>query len=175
MPLFSLNFRESSAGHTVGTLLAMLRFQEERNWVVDTKTFQQKKHVLAYAGRYARRPPIAQHRFLSADRNLVTFTTKDTRLKQNVVDTYSTVAFLRALADHTPDRGRHNIRYFGLLSPRTKSAQHSRVFALLGQRVRPKPARRRWAAALERSFGSNPLRDSIGRLMRWSRRLPATS
>ena len=78
------------------------------------------------------------------------------------------------LADHIPDRYRHNIRYFGLLAPRVKGASHDRVFALLGQPRLGRPARRRWAASMQRSFGFNPLLDAAGQQMRWNRRLPPT-
>ena len=76
-----------------------------------------KKQFLGYAGRYARRPPIAQHRFRTISRQEIRFVTKDTRTKRNVETTYTPAAFLATLADHVPDRYRHNIRYFGLLAP----------------------------------------------------------
>src|SRR5207247_8694049 len=40
----------------------LLRSQYERWWTIDIKRFRTKKHFLGYAGGYARRPPIAQHR-----------------------------------------------------------------------------------------------------------------
>ena len=33
-----------------------------------------------------------------------------------VITCYTTADFLATLADHVPDRYRHNIRYFGLLA-----------------------------------------------------------
>ena len=65
-----------------------------------------------------------------------------------------------------PDRYRHNIRYFGLLAPRTKARTHDTVFALLGQTRRGKPRRLGWAASLKKSFGVDPLLDSRGERMR---------
>ena len=46
-----------------GELLRLLPAQYERWWNIDVKRFKSKKQFLGYAGRYARRPPIAQHRF----------------------------------------------------------------------------------------------------------------
>jgi Putative transposase len=66
-------------------VLELLALQEERNWIVDIKKFQSKTHVLAYAGRYARRPPIAQHRFRSANRHFVRFATRDTLNRTGIV------------------------------------------------------------------------------------------
>jgi hypothetical protein len=54
---------------------------------------------------------------------LVTFETKDTRTKRIVETRYATADFLAALAHHIPDRYSHNVRYFGLLAPRSKAAR----------------------------------------------------
>ena len=110
----------------------LLTSQYERRWIIDVKRLQTKTHVLRYAGRYARRPPIAQHRFRQADRHAVRFMTKDTRTKQMVEDTYGTAEFLTTLADHIPDRYRHNIRYYGLLAPRVKGGSHNLVLLSSG-------------------------------------------
>jgi hypothetical protein len=160
---------------TLNDVLTLLAQQEARHWVVNIQRFQNKSHVLAYAGRYARRPPIAQHRLRHVDHESVRFVTKDSRTKQLVSDTWLTRAFLAALADHLPDRYRHNIRYFGLLAPRVKPEHHVRVFALLGQQRRAKPPRQSWAASIERAFGRNPLTDSAGNQMQWCRHLRPTS
>ena len=134
-----------------------------------------KKQFLGYVGRYARRPPIAQSRFRNIDRHEVQFLTKDTKTKQTVVTRYKTADFLATLADHVPDRYRHNIRYFGLLAPRTKARTHDTVFALLGQKRLGKPRRLPWAASLRKYFGVDPLVDSKGERMHWVGRLePAT-
>ena len=155
-------------------LADLLKQQYERWWNTDIKRFRGKKQFLGYAGRYARRPPIAQHRFRKIDRQEVRFLTKDTRTKQNVMTHYTTSEFLATLADHIPDRYRHNIRYFGLLSPRVKGRTHDAVFALLGQERLGKPWRLRWAASMKKSFGIDPLLDSHGHRMRWTGRLQPT-
>ena len=141
-------------------LADVLKQQYERWWNMDIKRFRSKKQFLGYAGRYARRPPIAQHRFRQIDGQEVRFLTEDTRTKRTVIIRYTTSEFLATLADHIPDRYRHNIRYFGLLSPRVKSRTHDAVFALLGQERLGKPWRLRWAASMKESFGIDPLLDS---------------
>ena len=145
-----------------GALEQLLTAQEKRWWNIDIKRFRSKKQFLGYAGRYARRPPIAQHRFREISHQEIRFATKDTRTKRMVETTYSPAEFLRVLADHIPDRYRHNIRYFGLLSPRVKGQTHNAVFALLGQQRLGKPPPLRWAASLKRSFGIDPLLDREG-------------
>lgn len=156
-------------------VMATLDLQYARRWIVHVSRFQTKAHVLRYAGRYARKPPIAQHRFRQADRAAVRFQTKDTRTKQLVETSYEPARFLALLADHLPDKRRHNVRYFGLLAPRTKHNHRSAVFASLGQRPRPKPGRLPWAESVEKSFGANPLRDARGGRLVWVRRLPPST
>ena len=91
-----------------------------------------------------------------------------------VETTYTPAEFLTTLADHIPDRYRHNIRYFGLLAPRVKGRTHDAVFALLGQERLGKPRPLRWAASMKKSFGVDPLLDREGQRMRWARRIPPT-
>ncbi len=155
-----------------GSLLQLLTAQYERRWIIDIKRFRSKKHFLGYAGRYARRPPLAQSRLRRVDRQEIRFLTKDTRTKRTVETTYTPADFLAALADHVPDRYRHNIRYFGLLAPRGKSQTHDAVFAVLGQQRLGKPSRLRWATSLQKSFGVDPLLDRNGKRMRWVGRVP---
>ena len=64
---------------TPRALREMLTTQHERWWNTNIKRFKTKKHFLGYAGRYARRPPIAQHRFRKIDRDEIRFVTKDTK------------------------------------------------------------------------------------------------
>ena len=153
-------------------LLRLLTAQYERWWNIDVKRFRSKKQFLGYAGRYARRPPIAQHRFRTISRQEIGFVTKDTRTKRTVETSYTPAEFLATLADHVPDRYRHNIRYFGLLAPRVKCRTHDAVFALLGQERLGKPRRLRWATSMQKCFGVDPLVDRNGRRMRWARRVP---
>ena len=153
-------------------LLRLLTAQYERWWNIDVKRFRSKKQFLGYAGRYARRPPIAQHRFRTITRQKIRFVTKDTCTRRVVETTYTPAAFLATLADHIPDHYRHSIRYFGLLAPRVKGQTHDAVFALLGQQRLGKPKPLRWTASMQRSFGVDPLLDRAGQRMRWRRRVP---
>ena len=153
-------------------LQRLLTTQYERWWNINIQRFRTKKQFLGYAGRYARRSPIAQHRFREISRQEIRFVTKDTRTKRVVETTYTPAAFLATLADHIPDRYRHSIRYFGLLAPRVKGQTHEAVFALLGQPRRGKPRPLRWATSLQQSFGIDPLLDRDGQRMRWRGWLP---
>ena len=134
-------------------------------------TMKTKGQVLRYAGRYVRRPPIAEHRILETGSQQVRFLTKDLKSRRTVETCYSVPEFIQRLGHQVPDRYVNNVRYFGLLAPRTKGRLYGFLFHLLGQQQRPKPKRLPWAAALKRYFGTDPLRDFEGNLMHWSGRL----
>jgi hypothetical protein len=157
-----------------GTLKAVLA-REYRWWSTHVDYFQSKEHFLRYAGRYARRPPIAQHRFEEITAATVRFSLKDKRLKMRVSMECTPGAFVGLLAEHVPDRYRHAVRYFGLLAPRSRGRAATAIFLLLGQQRRPRPRRLSWAYSIRKDFGYDPLLDSRGQPMRWAARLsPST-
>jgi Putative transposase len=174
-----------------GDLKALLA-REYRWWSTHVDYFQSKEHFLGYAGRYARRPPIAQHRFEEITDATIRFSLKDKRLRMRVSAEYSPADFVALLAEHVPDRYRHAVRYadfvallaehvpdryrhavryFGLLASRSKRRTATAIFLLLGQQRRPRPRRLGWAYSRRRDFGNDPLIDSRGQPMRWVGRL----
>jgi hypothetical protein len=144
----------------------VLQTWERRWWSTHVDSFASKYHFLRYAGRYVRRPPVAQYRFLSVDMEEVTFWTNDLKSRSRVVTRYATGDFIKALAEQVPDRYQNAVHYYGLLAPRGKSSALSALLAIFGQRKRAKPQRLSWAMSIERSFGINPLIDSNGERMR---------
>jgi len=148
-------------------LQAVLTTQYERWWNIDIDHFKSKWQFLRYAGRYIRRPPIAQHRFEEITDREVQFWRKDLKQKRRVLTRYSIEEFVATLAEHVPDHYRHAIRYFGLLAPGSKRQTSAALFALLGQEKRPRPSRLSWANSLRKHFGVDPLVDSGGRSMHW--------
>jgi hypothetical protein len=77
--------------------------QYERWWSIRIDQFRSKEKFLRYAGRYARRPPIAQHRFVNINDNVIQFKTKDHKLKRQVITQLLPEDFVSALGDHVPD------------------------------------------------------------------------
>ena len=65
---------------TVNQMEAMLTQQEKRWWSINIQSFEDKEHFLRYAGRYVRRPPIAQRRITFIGERSVKFWFKDKRL-----------------------------------------------------------------------------------------------
>lgn len=149
-----------------------LATQYARKWNVFIGRPGSKKYQLKHDGRYIRRPPVAQHRITRIGAYELEYLTKDTRNKQVAAKRYTNVEFIETLIQHVPDRGRHAMRYFGLLSPRSKARIWSAVFVLLHQRKQERLERLSWRWLLLKSFGVDPLMDCRGHLMEWVGRWP---
>lgn len=156
---------------TAHQMEAMLTRQENRWWSIKIQSLGSKAHFLRYAGRYVRRPPIAQRRISSIRKQSVTFWTKDKRLGRRVDVQCSPEEFIDRWAQHIPERYQHAVRCFGLLAPRTLSQTSAAIFAILGQERRPRPRPLPWANAIKRAFGRDPLLDRKDNRMKWVRRL----
>ncbi len=153
----------------------LLTTQYERWWNVNVQPCASKEHFIRYAGRYVRRPPLAQYRILEHCSQKVSFRTHDHKLKKEVITEHAVGAFIDLLADHVPGHYKHAIRHFGLLSPRSRSRTFGALFAQLGQTRREKPRHLSWARSIQREFGYNPLLDSSGELMTLTCRRPPTA
>jgi hypothetical protein len=146
-------------------LMDMFKVQHKREWHVFITREMSKAHFLQYAGRYIRRPPIARHRLNVVNDRTVEYLAKDTRNDRFQTLRFSTERFLHILKLHVPDAGRHGMRYFGLLAPRSITRGLAAVFMLLGQKRRPKPSRLDWASLRLKCFGKDPLIDDQGERM----------
>jgi len=147
--------------------------QYGKYWHIDCKSLGNKWQILSYGGRYARRPPIAEHKLVKVDEREVTFLIKDTERRQSSNYSLTINEFIERLGHHVPDRYSNNVRYFGLLAPRTKAKLYDFIFSLLRQKRRPKPRPLSWAISREKCFGVNPLIDSKGQPMHWAGRIKA--
>ena len=154
---------------------SLLTQHENRWWSINMQSFKSKEHFLRYAGRYARRPPIAQRRITKIEERTVTFWAKDKRQRRRVEIECSLEEFIDRWAQHILERSQHAVRSFGLFAPRALKQTGAAIFVMLGQERRPRPKPRRWADSLKRDFGRDPLLDPSGRRMKWVRRLAPTS
>jgi len=148
-----------------------LTIQYERWWNVHIDHVNSKHQFIQYIGRYVRRPPITQHRIIDVADGHVQFWAKDTKGKRMCRVRLTIHEFIQAFADHVPDRYRHSIRYFGLLSPTSKARSGVARLTTVGQPVRCKPTRLKWAESIKKDFGVDPLIDSQGGRMQWTGRL----
>lgn len=147
-----------------------IAYEQHPEWIIFIDKIASKSHLLLYAARYGRRPPLASWRLLEVTDPEVVFVAKDTKTKRLVPTPRQLSDFVRLLASHVPDSYRHSVRYFGLLSPRARGRMQAALFALLGQCIRPRPQRLSWRDSLWKYFGVDPLVDSCGQTMLWVRR-----
>jgi Putative transposase/Transposase zinc-binding domain len=149
----------------------MLMQQEKRWWSVKIQSFKSKGHFLKYAGRYVRRPPIAQRRIIYIGERTVRFWYTDKKLRRRAYAECSLEEFIDRWAQHIPERYQHAARSFGLFAPRAFGQISAAIFVILRQERRPRPKPRPWAESIERDFGHDPLLDYTGKRMKWIRRL----
>jgi hypothetical protein len=155
-----------------GRLEELLSQQEKRWWRINIQSFEDKAHFLKYAGRYTRRPPIAEHRITLITDRTVSFWYKDKKLHRKVEVQCSLEEFVERWAQHIPERYKHSVRIFGLFSPRAISQTTDAIFAIFGQKRRSRPKPLSWAWLTKHTFGKDPLLDRAGNRMNWTRRLP---
>jgi Putative transposase/Transposase zinc-binding domain len=160
---------------TVNEIETILNEQEKRWWSINIQSFKSKDHFLRYAGRYVRRPPIAQKRVTHVGEGIIRFWYKDKKLRRKEYVQCSPEEFIERWSQHIPERYRHAVRNFGLFAPRAMPQTLGAVFAILGQERRTRPKPRRWAESIKRNFGRDPLRDSKGKGMTWVRRIAPRS
>jgi hypothetical protein len=149
----------------------MLLRQENRWWSVKLQSLGSKERFLRYAGRYARRPPIAQRRITSISKQEIKFWAKDRRQRRQIIVRLTPAEFLAAWMQHIPDDYEHAVRSFGLFAPRAIRSSAAAVFTILGQSPRPRPTTLSWNLSIKRDFGWDPLLDHNGNRMRWTRRV----
>jgi len=153
--------------HSNEDLSSLFELQYKRKWHVHISGGMSKGHFLRYVGRYVRRPPVAQHRLQRVSGQEVEYLAKDTRNHNRLSRVrFSNEKFLVILKEQVPNRGAHAMRYFGLLAPRTKASTWAAVFTILGQRKRPHPPRLSWRWLHWKTFGTDPLVDTFGQVMR---------
>lgn len=145
----------------------MLTQQEKRWWSIKIQSFEDKGHFLQYAGRYVRRPPIAQRRITWIGKRNVRFWFKDKKLRRKIEVQCSLEEFIDRWAQHIPERYQHAVRSFGLFAPRALRRTSEAIFVILRQKRRPRPKPRPWARSIERDFGYDPLVDNTGKTMKW--------
>jgi putative transposase len=149
----------------------LLTHLEKCWWSVKIQSFEDKWHFLQYAGRYVRRPPIAQRRITWIGERTVRFWYKDKKLRRRVYVQCSPEEFIDRWAQHIPEFYQHAVRNFGLFGPRALGQTSATIFVILGQERKPRPKPRRWADSIKRDFGRDPLLDRTGKRMKWAQRL----
>ena len=149
----------------------MIAAQERRWWSVKLQSVGSKEHFLRYAGRYARRPPIAQRRIVYFNQHVVKFIAKDKRSRRLIMIELTPKEFISAWVSHLPEHYEHTVRSFGLFSARTLGNNPDFFLSIPNHAKRPRPKPLRWNISIMRDFGWDPLRDRQGNTMKWTRRI----
>ena len=121
---------------TAGQMGDLLTHLERCWWSVKIQSFEDKWHFLQYAGRYIRRPPIAQRRITWIGQRTVKFWYKDKKLCRRVEVHCSIKEFVDRWTQHIPERYQHAVRSFGLFSPRAVGQNSAVIFS--SSRAEPK-------------------------------------
>jgi Putative transposase len=167
----------------------LLQREEKRHWIGHVQAFNKKEHFLRYAGRYARRPPIAQRRILTITDGFVLFWYRDKRRHRRATEQCTIEEFIDRWSQHIPKTlsalckalrivcstplgacSRSNIRY-----PRHKAATTTKAPPLGGfdsTAIRPKPARGPQRSANEVCQTSCPCSSLIATRLRQAPFLP---
>ena len=172
----ALEGRVLMSDFSVKELKQLFESQYRRDWHIDIGRRMSKAHFLRYVGRYIRRPPVAEHRLTRVTDHEVEYLAKDTKNDNRLVRVrHSNEEFVAILKEQVLGRGRHAMRYFGLLAPRSKARRWAAVFLLLRQKQRPHPRRLSWRWLRQKTFGIDPLLDSFGQTMHRIGRLNAVA
>ena len=110
----------------------LLAQKEKCWWSIKIQLFEDKWHFLQYAGRYVRRPPIAQRRITWIGERNVGFWFKDKKLRRRVEVQCSLEEFVDRWAQHIPERYQHAVSSFGLFAPRALQANFGGHFCNSG-------------------------------------------
>ncbi len=137
-------------------LRVVLTIEYERWWNVDVQPGASEEHFIRYAGRYVRRPLLAQYHIINHSSEKVSFRTHVHKMKEEVVTEYGTPTFIKLLADHIPGHYQNGSSNFGLLSPHSRGRTFGALFAQLRQAHRQQPHHLSWARSIEREFGHHP-------------------
>src|ERR1700730_8710391 len=100
-------------------------------WSIKIQSFEDKWHFLQSAGRYVRRPPIAQRRSTWIGERTARFWYNDKKLHRRAYVQCSLEEFIDRLAQHIPERYQHAVRNFGLFAPRALRQTSAAIFAIL--------------------------------------------
>lgn len=149
-------------------LLSTAYYSEKHpRWIILWDDIVSKAHFIRYAARYVRRPPIATWRILKVIGGQVQFVAKDTKNERMISTSCTLDSFVQLLEMQVPDRYRHAVRYFGILSPRLKNKLYTELLLGFGQKMRPRPPRLSWHESITKHFGFDPMIDSAGQEMHW--------
>lgn len=150
--------RKAKKQNRIDITCACLEIQYHKHWIVHfAKPANTSWNIVAYLGRYLKRPPLSQSRLAHYDGKTVSFDYLNHRNQKYQKATYDTHEFIRRFIQHIPDKGFRMIRYYGFLANRVRGKLLPIIYKLLNQKIK-NPAFIGWAGLLKNAFGNNPLK-----------------
>ena len=119
-----------------------------KKWVVYIKPpFASPQAVVKYLGQYTHRIAISNHRIISCENGMVTFSWKDyaDNYKRKTM-TLSCVEFIRRFLMHVVPKGFVRIRHYGFLANRNRKTKPVRCRAFFGKKTPVKKVGKRTSA-----------------------------
>lgn len=94
----------------------------KKHWVVHIKRTLRggTERLLRYLGRYIHRTAVTDKRIVACDAESVTFGYRNSRDGKHKLMRLAPQEFIRRYLQHTPPRGFHRVRAYGLLHPRSR-------------------------------------------------------
>lgn len=130
----------------------------KKTWIVHcAKPSNDYPSIVAYLGRYIKRPAIAESKLKHYDGNKVTFRHLDHTSDTWKNLTLSVEDFIGKFIQHIPDKGFRMIRYYGLLATRVRGKLLPLVYYLLGQEMPENTSAPTHAELIIKNFGFDPL------------------
>jgi hypothetical protein len=135
-----------------------------KEWVVYVKPpFASPQAVVKYLGQYTHRIAISNHRIISFENGMVTFSYKDYHEKdghQRKVMSLDCIEFIRRFLMHVVPKGFVRIRHYGFLSNRNRSTLLARCLAYFKKKPPMKlPGKKTsWIEAFRKLHGYDPRR-----------------
>lgn len=119
--------------------------------------------LIAYIGRYIRRPAIAMDRIEAYDGEMVTFRYQDKAEEKEKTETVSVEEFISRLIRHIPDEQFKTIRHYGVYARRSKRICKQKVSEwqeTVKKRIAKVKAflrRRTWSQRIKEQTGKDPM------------------
>lgn len=110
-----------------------------KHWVVHIKRSLRggTEQLLRYLGRYVHRTALTDKRIVASDPQSVTFRYRDSRDGKHKLMRLAPDEFLRRYLQHTPPRGLHRVRAYGLLHQRSRDRLRQLQLLLAAPPPRP--------------------------------------
>ena len=129
----------------------------EKKWVVYSKaSFKNSDSVIEYLGRYTHKIAISNYRIIGIENDIVSFVYKDYKdNNKKKIQKVNVLKFIRLFLLHVVPYRFVRIRYFGLLSNRTKKETIEKCYDFFNLKIKKNTKEESWEDIYFRVTGNN--------------------